>query len=196
MVFSALAETSSRKSVHAATENTLKSIKLAILKVISWKLTMIHLRKVAEFYRRLYGGGGGGWGGRGVGGGTFLPSNLSSYLNSRTFFQHRWRIFAYCSVSKIKKAVAGFSEPHVQSSRSHLVSWAIFCVLRKLIFAIRTDWFALIFAIFRKYPVPSIDKFLFLLSTCNRNTYFQTRALCKTSNSLYTVLFLNERGKL
>ena len=36
---------------------------------------------------------------------------------------------------------------------------AIFCVLRELIFPIRTDWFCLelIFAIFRKYPVPSID---------------------------------------
>ena len=37
---------------------------------------------------------------------------------------------------------------------------AIFCVLLQLIFAIRTDWFfslELIFAIFSKYPVPSID---------------------------------------
>ena len=36
---------------------------------------------------------------------------------------------------------------------------AIFCVLRGLIFPIRIDWFCLelIFAIFRKYPVPSID---------------------------------------
>ena len=36
--------------------------------------------------------------------------------------------------------------------------WRIFCVLRELIFAIRTDWFfslGKIFAIFRKYPVPS-----------------------------------------
>ena len=32
---------------------------------------------------------------------------------------------------------------------------AIFCVLRELIFAIRTNWFFLIFAIFRKYPGPS-----------------------------------------
>ena len=44
--------------------------------------------------------------------------------------------------------------------------------------AIRTDWFFLLginFAIFRKYPVPSIDNiFVFnLLSTCNINTYFQ-----------------------
>ena len=56
---------------------------------------------------------------------------------------------------------------------------AIFCVLRELIFAIRTDWFFLLGIIFlrfsEKYPVPSIDNiFSFLLSTCNRNTYFQT----------------------
>ena len=54
---------------------------------------------------------------------------------------------------------------------------AIFCVLRELIFLIRTDWFCLelIFAIFRKYPVPSIDYiFLFIeYYTCNRNTHFQ-----------------------
>ena len=39
---------------------------------------------------------------------------------------------------------------------------AIFGVLRELIFAIRTDWFfpleiTVIFEIFRKYSVPSID---------------------------------------
>ena len=43
---------------------------------------------------------------------------------------------------------------------------AIFCVFRELIFAIRTDWFfcrKLIFTIFRKYPVPSIDNiFVFI----------------------------------
>ena len=54
---------------------------------------------------------------------------------------------------------------------------AIFCVLRELIFPIRTDWFCLelIFAIFRKYPVPSIDYIFVFIEyyTCNRNTYFQ-----------------------
>ena len=43
---------------------------------------------------------------------------------------------------------------------------AIFCVFRELIFAIRTDCFfcrKLIFTIFRKYPVPSIDNiFVFI----------------------------------
>ena len=53
----------------------------------------------------------------------------------------------------------------------------IFCVLRALIYPIRTDWFCLelIFAIFRKYPVPSIDYIFVFIEyyTCNRNTYFQ-----------------------
>ena len=45
---------------------------------------------------------------------------------------------------------------------------AIFGVLQELIFAIRTDWFfsleiTVIFEIFRKYPVPSIDNiFVFI----------------------------------
>ena len=45
---------------------------------------------------------------------------------------------------------------------------AIFGVLRELIFAIRTDWFipleiTVMFEIFRKYPVPSIDNiFVFI----------------------------------
>ena len=32
----------------------------------------------------------------------------------------------------------------------------------------------LFFAIFRKYPYPALTIFSFLLSTCNRNAYFQT----------------------
>ena len=57
--------------------------------------------------------------------------------------------------------------------------WRIFCVLRELIFAIRTDWFfslGKIFAIFRKYPVPSIDNII--VSFCNRNTYRAARNFC------------------
>ena len=34
---------------------------------------------------------------------------------------------------------------------------AIFCVLWEVSFAIKTNWFFLIFAIFRNYAVPSID---------------------------------------
>ena len=44
-------------------------------------------------------------------------------------------------------------------------------------FAISTDLFfcwEFIFAIFRKYPYPALTIFSFLLSTCNRNAYFQT----------------------
>ena len=43
----------------------------------------------------------------------------------------------------------------------YLCGWAIFCVLRELIFTIWTEWFFLlgiIFAIFRKYPVPSTQR--------------------------------------
>ena len=87
-------------------------------------------------------------------------------------------------------------------SPQHYQKLAIFCVLRELFFTIRTDCFflfRLIFRIFRKYPVPSIDNFSSLLSTCNINTYFKqyydVRTLCKTRTSLYTDLFLNERNK-
>ena len=55
-----------------------------------------------------------------------------------------------------------------------------FCVLWELIFAIRTDWFFSLgsnFCDFQKVPstqYPALIIFSFLLSTCNRNTYFQT----------------------
>ena len=42
---------------------------------------------------------------------------------------------------------------------------------------------------------PALIIFSFLLSTFNINTYYNT-TVCKTSNSLYAVLSLNERGKL
>ena len=69
-----------------------------------------------------------------------------------------------------------------------LAIFFLFCL--ELFFAIRTDCFScreLIFAIFGKYPLPSIDNtvFSYFLSTCTRNTYFQT-----ISQSL------NERDKL
>ena len=51
------------------------------------------------------------------------------------------------------------------------------CFAGSLIFAISTDllfcW-EFIFAIFRKYQSPALTIFSFLLSTCNRNAYFQT----------------------
>ena len=58
----------------------------------------------------------------------------------------------------------------------------------------------LIFAIFRTYPQPSIDSFL--LSTVLAieihifKQYYRVHTLCKTSDSLYTVLFLKERDNL
>ena len=66
---------------------------------------------------------------------------------------------------------------HEIFSRVYFCGYAIFCVLRELIFAISTDllicW-EFIFAIFRKYQSPALTIFSFLLSTCNRNAYFQT----------------------
>ena len=46
----------------------------------------------------------------------------------------------------------------------NFADWRFFSVLPELFFAIRTDCFScweLIFAIFRKYPVPSIDNTVF-----------------------------------
>ena len=44
--------------------------------------------------------------------------------------------------------------------------WRFFCVLRELVFAIRTDWFFLLrinFHVFQEAPVPSIDNiFVFI----------------------------------
>ena len=61
----------------------------------------------------------------------------------------------------------------------------------------------LIVAIFRKYQVPiALIILSFLSSICNRNAYVQTKLeyaypkYDQISNSLYTVLFVNERGKL
>ena len=66
---------------------------------------------------------------------------------------------------------------HKIFSGVYFCGYAIFCVLRELIFAISTDllicW-EFIFAIFRKYQSPALTIFSFLLSTCNRNAYFQT----------------------
>ena len=58
-------------------------------------------------------------------GSTFLPSNLVSYLNSRPFFQHRWWIFACCSLSKAEKAVEGSIKPPKKWDPKLLPSFAI-----------------------------------------------------------------------
>ena len=70
---------------------------------------------------------------------------------------------------------------------------AIFCVLRELIFAIRTDWFFLLgndFCDFQEVLSPQHNNIFVLLSTCNTNTYFQTvlryAYLCKTTILMYT----------
>ena len=76
---------------------------------------------------------------------------------------------------------------------------AIFCVLRELIFAIKTNYFFLSFAIIRKYAVPSIDNVFVVVEYVQqkyifKKQYYGMGTLCKTTNSLYTVLFLSERG--
>ena len=79
---------------------------------------------------------------------------------------------------------------------------AIFCVLRELIFAIWTEWFFLlgiIFAIFRKYPVLSLDN-IFCIFVLSENVQ-QKYILSNKKNQyfiafFYTFLFLNERDKL
>ena len=47
---------------------------------------------------------------------------------------------------------------------------------------------------------PELIIFSFLLITCQKKKqqqlYYGMHTLCKTCNSLYTVLFVNERGKL
>ena len=68
--------------------------------------------------------------------------------------------------------------------------------LQKLIFAIRTDltfscW-ELIFVIFRKYPVPSIQHWYIF----SNNTTVCIPYVKSVFVSLYTALFLNERDKL
>ena len=69
---------------------------------------------------------------------------------------------------------------------------------------IRTDCFFFLLRInfcdFQKInQYPALIIFSFLLITCKKKKeqlYYIMHSLCKTSNSLYTVLFVNERGKL
>ena len=73
-------------------------------------------------------------------------------------------------------------------------------------FAIRKQWFFLLginFRHFQKLPDLALIKCSFLLSTFARPTEMNTpnntqgvSILCKTSNKLYTVLFLKERDKV
>ena len=85
--------------------------------------------------------------------------------------------------------------------RSLFLQLAIFCVLRELIFAIRTDLFFLLgikLCTFQNFPDKSLIIFSFLLNKCNGNRYFKQYygahpTLCVKP---VTVLFLNERDKL
>ena len=62
------------------------------------------------------------------------------------------------------------------SAAVYFCGLAIFCVLRELIFVIRTDLFFLLGINFLQFPestqCPALIIFSFLLSMRNRNTYF------------------------
>ena len=70
------------------------------------------------------------------------------------------------AVERISKGTKAVVDPTKFLREFIFGGLAIFCVLRELIFAIRTDWFFLLginFCDFRKYPVPSIDNiFVFI----------------------------------
>ena len=82
------------------------------------------------------------------------------------------------------------------SAAVYFCGLAIFCVLRELIFVIRTDLFFLLGINFLQFPestqCPALIIFSFLLSMRNRIHIL----ILNNSLSLYTVLFLNERDKL
>ena len=65
-----------------------------------------------------------------------------------------------------------------------------FCVLQKLIFAIWREWFFLlgiIFAIFRKYPVPSVDN-IFCIFVLSENVP-QKNIFANKKNPIFHCLF-------
>ena len=64
-------------------------------------------------------------------------------------------------------------EPRIYRVARNFCGLAIFCVLRELIDEIRTDWFFLL-GVSGSIQYTAFIIFSFLLSTCNRNTYFQS----------------------
>ena len=83
---------------------------------------------------------------------------------------------------KIRMKKTAYLSNSPPANCTYFCGLAIFCVLRELIFAIRTDWFFLRRIIFLQFSestqYPALMIFSFLLSTCNRNTYFQTILQC------------------
>ena len=108
----------------------------------------------------------------------------------------RWQSYLHDS-SKVSKSCKSYISTvlHEIFAGVNFCALAIFCVLRELIFAIRTDWFFFLginFCDFQKVPstqvcVRAIEIHIF-------KHYYGMRTLCKTSNSLYASLFLNELG--
>ena len=79
----------------------------------------------------------------------------------------------------------------------YLCGLATFCVLRELIFAIWTEWFFLlgiIFAIFRKYPVPSVDNIfcIFFLSENVQQKYILSNTKKKYFIAFFLYRFVSE----
>ena len=79
----------------------------------------------------------------------------------------------------------------------YLCGLATFCVLRELIFAIWTEWFfllGLIFAIFRKYPVPSVDNIfcIFFLSENVQQKYILSNTQKKYFIAFFLYRFVSE----
>ena len=62
---------------------------------------------------------------------------------------------------------------YVSTAARNFCGLTIFCVLRELIDEIRTDWFFLL-GVSGSIQYTALIIFSFSLSTCNRNTYFQT----------------------
>ena len=58
------------------------------------------------------------------------------------------------------------------------------------------SYWELIFAIFRKCPVPSIDDICVFIENAQKKYIFSNNTTVCVSISLYTALFLNERDKL
>ena len=76
----------------------------------------------------------------------------------------------------------------------------ILCVLRELIFAIRTDWFLLLgidFCAFQKFPDKSLIIFPFFFLICAMEIHISNNTTeCTPYVKPVIVLFLNERDKL
>ena len=80
----------------------------------------------------------------------------------------RWLLL--CLLFHKSNLMLAFTVWHEIFAGVYFCRLAILCILRELLFAIRTDWFFLLeinFCNFQKVPDKSTIIFLFLLRTCN-----------------------------